>query len=216
MIRYSLINQILILVLILNYAIIASSRIRFHIKLLATQGFLLGIIPLFLYDHINTHVLIISAVLIISKGVVIPVFLYKTLMNLKIKLEVENYISFMYSVTIAGITTTLIFIFSNFIPLFNPDRDIYFIQVSFSTIFLAFLIVTTRLKAISQVIGYFVLENGIFIFGFLISESIPFALELGFILDFIVGIFIMGIVLNHIKRTFYSIDITELKNLREE
>jgi len=55
-----------------------------------------------------------------------------------------------------------------------------------------------------------------FIFGFLISESIPFALELGFILDFIVGIFIMGIVLNHIKRTFYSIDITELKNLREE
>lgn len=211
-----IVNQLLIIVMLLNFGILGSSRIRFHIRLIAFQGLILGIIPLFLYDKISLHTLIVSTLLIVFKTLVIPVFLMNSLKKLKIKLEVENYISFMNSVLVAAIGTTIIFVFSSLLPVFGKTGSLYFIQVAMSTMFIAFMVIISRIKAISNVIGYLLLENGIFIFGFLISEHIPFSLELGFLLDLIVGIFIMGIVLNHIDREFSSIDVTQLKSLREE
>ena len=210
------VNQLLIIVMLLNFGILGSSRIRFHIRLIAFQGFILGIIPFFLYEKLSIHTFVISFILILFKSIVIPMFLMNTLKKLKIKLEVENYISFTHSVLLAAMGTTLIFVFSSTLPVFGKNESLYFIQVAMSTIFIAFIVIISRIKAISNVIGYLVLENGIFIFGFLISEQIPFSLELGFLLDLIVGIFIMGIVLNHIDREFSSIDITQLKSLKEE
>ncbi|MCB4205201.1 hypothetical protein LF845_09555 [Deferribacterales bacterium Es71-Z0220] len=210
------VNQLLIIVLLLNFGILGSSRIRFHIRLLALQGFILGIIPIFLYEEIALHSLLVVIFLILSKGVLIPLFLMTSLKKVKINLEVENFISFMHSVVLAAIGTTLIFVFSKLLPVNGAHSSTYFIQVSISTIFVAFIIIISRIKAISSVIGYLVLENGVFVFGFLIAKHIPFSLELGFLLDLIVGIFIMGIILNHIDREFSSIDVTQLKSLRDE
>jgi hydrogenase-4 component E len=78
------------------------------------------------------------------------------------------------------------------------------------------LLLTTRRKAISQVIGYLVMENGIFIFGMLLTEAMPVMVEAGALLDLLVGIFVMGIVINHISREFSSIDTSRLRALREE
>jgi len=211
-----IVNQLLIVVLLLNFGILGSSRIRFHIRLLALQGFILGIIPLFLYEEVALHSIAVVIFLIISKGILIPLFLMTSLKKVKINLEVENFISFMHSVVLAAIGTTLIFVFSKLLPVNGEHGSTYFIQVSISTIFVAFIIIISRIKAISSVIGYLVLENGVFIFGFLIAKHIPFSLELGFLLDLIVGIFIMGIILNHIDREFSSIDVTQLKSLRDE
>jgi hydrogenase-4 component E len=79
-----------------------------------------------------------------------------------------------------------------------------------------FLLLTTRRKAISQVIGYLVMENGIFIFGTLLTEAMPVMVEAGALLDLLVGIFVMGIVINQISREFSSIDTSRLRTLREE
>ena len=79
-----------------------------------------------------------------------------------------------------------------------------------------FLILTSRKKAIYQVIGYLVLENGIFIFGMLLTEAMPFMVEAGVLLDLLVGIFVMGIVINHISREFCSLDTTRMRSLRED
>ena len=79
-----------------------------------------------------------------------------------------------------------------------------------------FLILTTRRKAISQVIGYLVLENGIFIFGLLLAEAMPVMVEAGALLDLLVGTFVMGIVINQISREFSSLDTSLLTSLKEE
>jgi hydrogenase-4 component E len=79
-----------------------------------------------------------------------------------------------------------------------------------------FLMLTTRKKAISQVIGYLVMENGIFIFGLLLTEAMPVMVEAGVLLDLMVGIFVMGIVINHISREFSSLDTSRLTTLKEE
>ncbi len=78
-----------------------------------------------------------------------------------------------------------------------------------------FLVLIARRKAISQVIGYLLLENGIFIFGLLLAEAMPGMVEAGALLDLLVGIFVMGIVINHISREFSSLDTSRLTTLRE-
>ena len=78
-----------------------------------------------------------------------------------------------------------------------------------------FLILTTRRKAITQVVGYLILENGIFIMGLTLLEAMPFLVEIGVLLDLFVGIFVMGIIINHINREFSSLDVARLSALRE-
>ena len=78
-----------------------------------------------------------------------------------------------------------------------------------------FLVLTTRRKAITQVVGYLVLENGIFIMGLCLLEAMPFLVESGVLLDLFVGIFVMGIIINHIHREFASLDTGRLSALKD-
>ena len=77
------------------------------------------------------------------------------------------------------------------------------------------ILLTTRRKAISQVVGYLVLENGIFVFGLLLVDAMPLLVEVGVLLDLFVAVFVMGIILNHIRDEFASLDTGRLEELRE-
>ncbi len=85
-----------------------------------------------------------------------------------------------------------------------------------ATLMSGFLVLMGRRKAISQVLGYLLMENGIFLFGLLLADAMPVMVEAGALLDLLVGIFVMGIVINHISREFSSIDTSRLSALREE
>ena len=73
----------------------------------------------------------------------------------------------------------------------------------------------SRRKAITQVVGYLVLENGIYLFGLMLIEEMPLLVEAGILLDLFVGIFVMGIVINHIRVAFDSLDTGHLSELRD-
>jgi hydrogenase-4 component E len=90
------------------------------------------------------------------------------------------------------------------------------VSASLSTVLTGFLLLTTRRKAITQVAGYLILENGVFIMGLLLVEAMPFLVELGALLDLLVAIFVMGIIINHINREFSSLDTARLTALKEE
>jgi hydrogenase-4 component E len=77
-----------------------------------------------------------------------------------------------------------------------------------------FLIIARR-QALTQVIGYLVFENGIYLFGLAISAKNPLLVELGVLLDVFVGVFVMGIVIYHINREFDSISVEDLRMLKE-
>src|SRR5260370_7721804 len=78
---------------------------------------------------------------------------------------------------------------------------------------MGFLALTTRAKAVTQVVGYLMLENGIYLFGLTSAERVPFLVEVGVLLDVFVAVFIMGIVVFHINREFDSISSTRLSPL---
>ncbi len=87
--------------------------------------------------------------------------------------------------------------------------------IAMATVMLSFLMMITRRKAITQVLGYLMLENGIFIFAVLLSAAMPFMVEAGILLDLLVGVFVMGIVVNQISREFSTINTERLTALKE-
>jgi hydrogenase-4 component E len=90
------------------------------------------------------------------------------------------------------------------------------VPTSLATVFTGFLLLTTRRKAITQVVGYLILENGVFIMSLSLIEAMPFLVEAGMLLDLFVGIFVMGIMINHIHREFATIDTERLSALKEQ
>jgi hydrogenase-4 component E len=109
----------------------------------------------------------------------------------------------------------LALLFAGSLPLAPEHAGSLLIPASLATMLSGFLVLTTRRKAITQVVGYLMLENGIFIFGLLLIEAMPFLVEAGVLLDLFAGIFIMGIVLNHIQSEFSSLDTHFLSDLKD-
>jgi len=89
------------------------------------------------------------------------------------------------------------------------------VPASLATVLSGFIVLTTRKKAINQVVGYLVLENGIYIMGLTLLEAMPFLVEVGVLLDLFVAIFVMGIIINQISREFGSLDTARLTALKE-
>lgn len=206
-------DSILILVLLTNFFVLGTVSLRSAIRGVALQGILLGLLPLFVESEPTLRVVALVAATAIIKGAVIPGLLLKALRDVHIRHEVEPYLGFVPSLFLCATGTALALLFADQLPLAAADRAGLFVPASLATLFSGFLILTTRRKAISQVSGYLVLENGIYVFGLLLYESM--IVEVGVLLDLVVGIFVMGIVLNHIQREFASLDTERLSRLRE-
>ena len=130
--------------------------------------------------------------------------------------EVEPLIGFIPSLLLGALGTGLAVVFSaDAAARPRARRHRCSLPASLATVLTGFLMLTTRRKAITQVVGYLVLENGIFVFGLALLEAMPFLVEVGVLLDLFVGVFVMGIIINHISREFASIDTQQLDGLKE-
>jgi hydrogenase-4 component E len=177
------------------------------------QGLLLGVLPMFVESQPTVRLIALVVATAAIKGLLIPRLLLRALRDVHIRHEVEPYLGFVPTLFLCAIGTALALLFADLLPLASADRTGLFVPASLATLFSGFLGLTTRRKAISQVTGYLVLENGIYVFGLLLYQSM--VVEVGVLLDLLVGIFVMGIVLNHIQREFSSLDTERLSRLRE-
>jgi len=208
-------DQLLVLVMLINLLMLGTSRLIFSIRAVAAQGVILGILPGLIHPF-SGHLAGITAGIILAKGIVIPYLISDAVHKAQIRREVEPFIGYVSTLLLGAVFTALSFAFAEKLPLAPEHKDLLFVPASIATLLTGFLLLTTRRKAISQVIGYLVLENGIFVFGLLLTEAMPVMVEAGALLDLLVGIFVMGIVINHISREFSSIDTSRLRTLKEE
>jgi hydrogenase-4 component E len=206
-------DSILIVLLLMNFFILGTANLRAAIRAVAAQGLLLSVLPLFVESHPTFRLVALVVTTAAIKGVVIPALLLKALRDVHIRHEVEPYLGFVPSLFLCATGTALALLFADHLPLAPAERASLFVPASLATLLAGFLVLTTRRKAISQVTGYLVLENGIYVFGLLLYQAM--VVEVGVLLDLLVGIFVMGIVLNHIQREFSSVDTERLSRLRE-
>jgi hydrogenase-4 component E len=210
---YDLTNLLLIAVILINFFTLGSSRLGSCIRAVAAQGALLALIPLATHGW-SRHTLILGVGALALKGVLIPLVLTRALRQVRMRRESGPLIGYIPTMVLGALITSAAFIFADFLPLQPEHRGGLFIPTSLATLFVGFLLLMTRREAISQVLGYLVLENGIFIFGTLLAEAMPLMVEAGVLLDLLVGVFIMGIVMDQIHREFSTLNTERLSALK--
>jgi hydrogenase-4 component E len=211
-----MLDTLLFALLLLNLVLLASSRLSMGVRCVALQGALIGLVPVLAHHEYSLSVPLVMALLTVTvKGVALPLLLFRALRELGAHKEAEPSVGPTLSVA-AGL---LCFLFAHWLsgrlplPLTPPSRLI--VPVSFATMFAGFFILTARSMAITQVLGYLVLENGIFLFGAGLLPGQPVLVELGVLLDVFVAVFVMGIILFHIKREFEGVDTGEMEELTD-
>ena len=211
----SLLNTILVVVLVMNLFALGTSRILAVIRIVAAQGALLGILPILVHQQLTTAPVLIAIATVAIKGIVIPSIMIRALRDVQIKREVEPLIGLLPSIVLGATATVFAISFAGRLPLAVQHQGALLVPTSIATVLVGFIILVTRFKALTQVVGYLVLENGIFIFGMLLLEAMPLAVEMGVLLDLFVGIFVICIIVNHINRAFSSLDTRRLVSLKE-
>jgi hydrogenase-4 component E len=207
-------DPLLILALALNFFALGVSRIRAVINAVALQGILLGIFPLFVHPEIGLRGILLMCVTIGLKGFVLPAVMFHAIREANIQHEVKPLVNFMSSLLLGAIGTGLAMVFSYTLPLVESHANLLLVPASLSTVWTGFVMLATRKKAIMQVLGYLLLENGIFLFGLLLLEAMPFLVEVGVLLDLFTGVFVMGIIIHHINREFDSMSTEHLSELK--
>ncbi|MBN2525251.1 MAG: hypothetical protein JXR76_02580 [Deltaproteobacteria bacterium] len=214
-----MINTISILLALSSLFLFGSSRIRISIRVVIAQGFLLGIaFLLHNEEHLNSSTWTIAISSMLLKGIVLPWLLTFVLHRSRAKLEIEPYVGFGTSLFIG----VLLLGFSTYVAwnlsLTSTVRAIP--PALFSTalflIFCGMFLIVTRKKAITQTIGYLVLENGVFATGLGIGHEFPFIVEMGVMLDIFVGVFLMGIMIFRIDKAFDHTDTHRFNTLLDE
>jgi hydrogenase-4 component E len=205
---------VLLLVVLTDFAVLGTSRLSSCIRGIAVQGLLLGLLPLLTASQLSVHAVSLALGTVAVKALVLPWFLAWAIREAAVRREVEPVIGFIASQLFGALAVALAFAITSRLPLPAIEQPLL-VPVALATLIIGFIVLTTRRKAITQVVGYLVLENGIFLFGLTQTESVPFLIELGVLLDVFVGVFIMGIVVFHINREFDSIDATRLTELTD-
>ena len=141
--------------------------------------------------------------------------LQKAMRDASIRREVEPMVGYATSLVLGAVATGLSLVFAHTLPLAPQHQGSLLIPAALSTVLCGFIVLTTRRKAITQVVGYLMLENGIYIMGLTLLEAIPFLVEVGVLLDLFVAIFVMGIIINKISREFSTLDTAKLSALKE-
>ena len=210
-----LINALYVLILTLNLFALGNGRIQSVINIVAVQGVILGALPLLINPEPGAELFVSSFAAVALKGFLIPGIMKKALRDVRIKREVEPLIGLLPSTILGAAVTAGVFLASRDLTAGLPSGTALVIPTSFATILVGFILLITRYKAISQVLGYLVLENGIYLFSLLLVEAIPFVVEMGMLLDLLVSVFLVSIITNHINQAFSSLDTRRLSSLKE-
>ncbi|HTJ22347.1 MAG TPA: hypothetical protein VL383_08120 [Gemmatimonadaceae bacterium] len=205
---------VLFLIVATDFAVLATSRLSACIRAIAAQGLLLGVLPLLIHRELSLHAVALAVGTVAIKAAVLPWFLRWAIREASVRREVEPLIGYMASMLLGAAGLAIAFAVATVLPLRSGETELL-VPVALVTVMIGLLVLTSRSKAITQVVGYLMLENGIYLFGLTQSERVPFLAEVGVLLDLFVAVFIMGIVVFHINREFDSISAANLTELHE-
>jgi hydrogenase-4 component E len=208
-------NLLIGLAMGLNLVALGSSRLPSLIRTMSAQGVVLGIMPMLLEHTTDWRVGAVALATVAGKGLLIPLLLRRAMRAVSIERELEPIIGFEVSLLLGAGSTIAAVAIARFLPLLPEHTGSLLVPGAIATVSTGFILLIGRVKAISQVCGYLILENGIYLFGLMLIKSTPLMVEAGVLLDLTVGVFVIGIIVDRIQRAFDSLDTRKLTALRE-
>lgn len=193
-----------------------TGRIGKYVSILAIQGSLLFLIILSNFKNTDLFTFIFLSVETLAfKTIAVPYILNYIIRKNDITREMNANIPAFYSLILTSIFIVLGFILAYIAHKVNPMISTLYFGIAVSTIITAFYFILTRKKLISHVMGYLILENGIFLASLSVTHEMPILVNVGVLLDVFLAVLLLGVFINQISNEFDDFDIHQLSNLKD-
>ena len=192
-----------------------SGRLELYIRMLSIQGLLLFSLVFFTVSH-ESYVTLAVAVIetLLLKAVFVPFYLNKVIKDNNIKRETEPYVPHIFSLLMVSLGIGLSLAAAFYMKKEIPEIKIVLLGSGIAMILCGMFVILSRKKLITHVMGYCVLENGIFLLSLSAAKELPVIVSLGVALDAFVWVLLAGILVRIIRTELHSQSIDELKGLK--
>jgi hydrogenase-4 component E len=212
-----LLNACAAILLLLSFAMLSQRRIVALVNLLALQGGMLFIATLLLAWRTEQNHLYFSAVLtLLLKVIALPWLLHVLIRRLDVYWDTEPLLNVPGTMLIGLVTVVFSFGLAQPIAELANTATRNSLGIAVAVILLAFITMITRRKAMSQVVGFLSMENGLFFGAMSATYGMPMIVELGVALDVLVAMLVLGVFFFQIREQFDSLDLHHLESLKED
>ena len=209
-----MINVLLITFLMTLFFVAIANRLLTYIKVLALQGVNLFTVVFIQLSHINTlNLILILMETIFFKSIAVPLFLAYIIKHNKITREAEPYVPHFISLIIVTVICIASILLVNSIE--DNQLDKIFFVVALSALFTGLYFIISRRKIITHVMGYLIMENGVFVLSLALGSEMTMLVNIGIMLDIFVSVLVLGIFTNRIGDTFEAMSVDNLSNLKD-
>ena len=211
-----LLNSCAALMLLLSFAMLAQRRIVSLVTLYAIQGAVLAATTLVVAWRTGEGHLYLSAILTIAlKVIFLPWLLHRLIRRLQVYWDTEPLLNISGTMLLGLLIVVFAFALAQPITQLANTAMRDAIGIAIAVVLLAFLMMITRRKAMSQVVGFLSMENGLFFGAMSATYGMPMVVELGVALDVLVAMLVLGVFFFQIREQFDSLDLHHLESLKE-
>lgn len=208
-----LMQLLIAMILVSTFMILGSTRLYSCVRAFGIQSFLLACVAgIVAYSTGKDDIYIVALLTLVLKAAVIPYIFIYIIREIKVTREIELYVNISPSLIIGGVLVVISYYLIRSISIISELSSLA-LSASMSLVSIGLFIMISRKKALMQMLGILIMENGLFLGAISLTYGMPLLVELGIFFDVLIGVLIMGILIFRINKTFESIDTDMLKTL---
>jgi len=186
------------------------------VRALAVQGVALAAVAAVLgFHHHDVGLLVVALLVLTAKAVVIPLLLLRVVHVDPASRETQPLVNVPASLVAAGVLTFLAFAASRSVTALVPNSAGRLIPIGLAALLVGFFALVTRRKAVSQIVGVLLVDNGVALVAFLATAGVPLLVELGASLDVLLAVIVLQVLAIQLRSRLGSFDLDQLTELRD-
>ncbi len=204
------------LVLVCAFVVLWRRGLVAIIRAVRAQGVALAAVALLLGLHEHDLAPVVVAVLVlVLKGVLLPGVLLRIVRDSAETREVEPLVNVPASLLAAAGLTLVAYTTSRHLVAFDPRPATRAIPIGIAVALIGFFVLVTRRKAVTQIVGFVLLDNGIALVAYLATAGVPLVVELGVALDLLLAVLVLQVLTTRMRAKFGALDLDQLQELRD-
>jgi hydrogenase-4 component E len=197
---------------------LGSRNVNFHVSMLTWQVALMSIeTAIFAYQYQEPIFYFVAIVLFGQRAIYVPWMLRRIMHETDVSNDPGTLLPAPLTMHLSILLFVLGFFVANHLPIPGPAQGgtvLATATASISLLFSGIVMMLTRRLALSQIVGFITIENGVYLFALTQTDGLPFLIEVFVLFDILGAIMIAGVLAFRIKRSFEHIDVTRLTNLK--
>ncbi len=189
---------------------LGSRNVRFQLSMLSIQIVLIASeTAIFAYQTQQPQFYIIAFTLFLQRAVIVPVFLDWIVRRVDINTDPGIVLPAPLTMHLSILLFALSFFVANHLPIPTAGGMVLAsATASISILFSGLLMMLTRRLALSQIVGFITMENGVYLFALTQTDGLPVLIEMAVLIDVLGAVMIAGVLIFNIKRSFEHIDVS--------